>query len=123
MKARSPAECRDNARVQTPCPDGRVAEIDDGVTAGVDARESGPDGNRLSRADLTGDHSHHPLVDAPGDPGRSFGVGAMGVQHGGSEVLGERHAGEAPVGPEAVDGHCWFSLYSSLVVLMVVSVG
>ena len=121
VKARDPAECRHDARVQAPCPDGRVAEIDDGVAAGVDAGQcartatvlpapTSPVTTPITRSSM------HQVIRAD-----RFGVGAMGVEHGGGEVLGKGHAGEAPVGPEAVDGHCWFSLYSSLVV--VVSVG
>ena len=34
-----------------------------------------------------------------------LGVGTVGVEHGGGEVLAEGHAGQAPVGAEAVDAH------------------
>ena len=52
------------------------------------------------------------LVDTPGDAGDGLGVAGVAVQHGGGQVLGERGAGEAPVGTEPFDAH--------LVVLLVV---
>ncbi len=92
----------DDGRVQAPQPDRSVAEVDDGVTAGVDAGKGGPDRHRLAGTHLAGHHHHHLFVDAPGDPGHRFYVGAVSVEHGGCEVLGEGHAGEAPVGTQAV---------------------
>ena len=63
---RGPVEARASRRgprrssSTTPGPDGGVAEVDDGVAAGVDAGQRGAHGHGLARAHLAGDHPDAP---------------------------------------------------------------
>ena len=78
VEARGAAEGGDDAAVEAAAADGGVAEVDDGVPAGVQAGEGGADGDGLAGADLAGDHAEAAFADAPADPGDGFGVGARG---------------------------------------------
>ena len=57
VEAGDAAEGGDDAGVEAAAADGGVAEVDDGVPAGVEAGEGGADGDGLAGADLAGDHA------------------------------------------------------------------
>jgi len=65
VKAWCPAEGGDDGGVEAAGPDGGVAEVDDGVAAGVEASEGGAHGDGLAGADLAGDEADGPLLHAP----------------------------------------------------------
>jgi len=67
----------------------RAARIDDGFAG----------------ADLASDHPEGAFADAPADPGGSFGVAGVAVQHLWGQGPPEGHAGEAVVGLEVVKAH------------------
>jgi hypothetical protein len=93
----------DDGHVDASCADRGVAQVDDGVARGVEIAEGGAHGDGFAGADFSGDHPDGGFVDAPGDPGDSFGVAGVAVQHGGGQVFAERGAGESPMGAQAAD--------------------
>jgi hypothetical protein len=109
VEARNPAERGDDPVVDAAGADGRVAELDDGVSGGVECGQGGADGDGFAGADLTGDHAEGVLVDAPADPGDGLGVCGVPVQHAGSQVASERRFGEPVEGLQLLDAHFFSS--------------
>jgi hypothetical protein len=114
VEAGHAAEGGDDAAVEAAAADGGVAEVDDGVPAGVEVGEGGADGDGLAGADLAGDHAQAAFVDAPADPGDGFGVGGVAVQHLRREGAAERGLAEPVVGFELLD-HAGTSPFSASV--------
>jgi hypothetical protein len=100
------AQGGDDAGVQASAADGRVAQVDHGVPAGVQPGQGGAQGHGLAGADLAGDHTEGAFADAPADPGDRFGVRGVPVQGLRGQRLAERGAGETVVGLQLLD-HCW----------------
>jgi hypothetical protein len=91
------AERGDDMVVDAPGAGGRVGEVYQGVAGLVQAGDGSAGGDCLAGTDFTCDHCQRPFAGAPGDPGGSFGVGGVVVQHRGCEVFPERGPGEPVV--------------------------
>jgi hypothetical protein len=95
----------DDVVQHAPDSDRGVGQVDDHVPGGVQRGGRGPDGHRLSGADLAGDDTEGVLVDAPSDAGHGFGVPVVAVQHRRGQATAERHPGETPMGLQTLHAH------------------
>ena len=75
------------------------------MAGGVELGQGGAHGDGLARPHFAGHHADGSLVDAPRNAGHGLGMPGVGVQHGGGQVLAERHAAKAPMAAQAGDAH------------------